>query len=324
MDAADIAVAAFAPAVVWVLWRLQSLTVDQVLRRGMYKLLRHQRVTYNIVSWFGVLLHEVSHALFLVLGGHGIRRFKVGVDSGHVVPQQMRRGPFGVITFVVAAMAPMFVAPALILTVAWWLLDPALVTVASAGPGWDEAWPVLRDMLVAFPGRLGRALVGVDLATWRGLLVFGLMVFALPSARPSYLAGKGGEKDQGDIAVVRAKVRRNAVTFVVLAALLVASYFVIVPWAPRIYWAAWQAVWATALTAILLAAAAGVGWYVVSRAGRAQFWAAWLPLAAAVAVQVLGRQGVLPDMQMWLLNVVTLGVFAVLAFGVAAAAPRRW
>lgn len=314
--------ALFAPLVVWILWRLQSLSVDKVLRRGMHKLLRYQRTTYNIVSWFGVLLHELSHAFFLLLGGHGIRKFKVGVDAGHVVPHQARRGPLGLITFVIAALAPMFVAPALILAVTWWLLDPALVAVAAAGPGWDAAWPVLRDMATRFPERLALALVGLDVTTWQGGLVFALIVLALPSARPSFVPGRGQQRDEGDIAVVRAKLRRHPVTFAAAAGVLIATY-ALVWWSPRAYWAIWQAVWATSMVAILLSLGAGLGWRGVAVAGRIRWFAAWIPWAFALAVQVAARVGPW-GMDLWLANLLSLGGFVGLAYGLSAVAGRRW
>ena len=322
MQASAFAAAAFAPLVVWVLWRIQAFSVDKGLRRGMYKLLRYQRKTYAVVSWMGVLIHELSHAGVLLVTGHGIRKFRVGVDGGHVVPRQVRRGPIGLLTFLAAAMAPMYVAPALLLGVTLLVLDAGLLDVSTAGLGWAAAWPVLRDMATDFPVRLLEVLVGLDLASWPGALVFGLIVFAMPSARPSYVAGKGGEKDEGDIAVVRSKVRRHPVTILVFFGLLYASYFALVPFFPAVYWGIWQTVWGVAMTAIVLAWLAGLGWLAVAHAGRVHWWAAWIPFAAAIAVQVLGRDPL--EWPLWVVNLASLGAFVVLAIGLAQVAGRRW
>src|SRR5688500_9253979 len=87
------AAAAVGPAAVWVLWRLQTVSVD-VLRTRLLVLTRHwdQAWLYAIVSWFGTFLHEVSHATVLVLSGHGIKEFRAGVEEGHVLPARAQIG----------------------------------------------------------------------------------------------------------------------------------------------------------------------------------------------------------------------------------------
>lgn len=318
VDASALAAAIMPLVALWVLWRLQAIAVDHALRPGMFQLLRYQRRTYKVVAWMGVLLHELSHAAFLLIGFHGIQRFKVGVDGGHIVPQQVRRGPYGTLTFLAAAMAPMFVAPAIVLAVVWLLLDTQLIQIAGAGVGWAAAWPVLRDLAVDLPVRLVRALVGIDLATWPGALVFLLAIFAMPAARPSYV--KRGRKAEGDIVVFRRTVRKHPLLVAGVVLALVAAYFVLVPRHPAWYWAGWQIAWGIALVAIVLGALAGVGWYAVAWTGRIRAWAAWLPAAAAVLVQWQGRAF---DMPMWAINLASLLAGAVLALGLLQVARRR-
>ena len=320
MDATSFLVAAFAPLTLWLLWRIQSVAIDQALRRGMYGLLRYQRRTYNVVSWVGVLLHELSHAFFLLLGGHGIKDFKVRTDGGHVTPHQVRRGPLGLLTFLVAALAPMFVAPAILFVVAWRLLDSGLVEPAHAGLGWDAAWPVLRDTATDMPVRLARLLVGLDVATGAGATVFLLAVFAMPSARPSFVPGKRGAQDEGDIAVVRRKVRRQPIPPLVVLALLYASYFLVPLW-PAAYWGAWQVAWSISLTATLLAVLLGLAWVGVAWAGRIRAWLAWVPFATGIAIQLAGRQ---TELALWIVNLATVAAFTLLSIGLWAVAPRRY
>lgn len=317
--------AAFAPFVVWALWRVQALAVDKVLRTGMFRLLRYQRRTYNVVSWFGVLLHELSHAFFLVMGGHGIRQFRVGVDAGHVTPRQARRGPLGLMTFLLAAMAPMFTAPAAILALLLLLVAPGLLDPVSAGPGLQPAVDAFtvtfRDFL---PGLL-LALVGLDLAAPAGLSVFLLAVLALPSSRPSHVKGGKGEADEGDIAVVRQKIRRQPVPFIVFVLLVYALYFALVPFAPAWYWTGFQLLWGTAAVGIVLATLGGVGWWGVAQGGRITPLLGWLPVAVALAVQVLPRVVEVPGLTgspLWM-NLASLAVFAVLTAALASTAARR-
>jgi hypothetical protein len=313
--------AAFAPAIVWVLWRLQAASVNHLLRPGLYQLLRYQRVSYAVVSWFGVLLHEIAHAVVLLLGGHGIRKFKVGVDAGHVVPKQIRRGPFGLLSFLAAALAPIYAAPGIILLLLV-LLHPGLITIQAPAAGLLPAWNALQTIARDFAEGLVLRLARLDLATPGDLAVFLLALLAMPAARPSFVKNK--EKDEGDIAVVRSKVREHPWTILVFFAILYGLYF-LVPFAPRVYWGLFQVLWAIALTGIILAAAGGILWWLLGRAGRALALVAWLAPAAGIAAQVVPRLVAVPLLDSPLaINLASFVLFAGLAFALPLAAPRRF
>ncbi len=307
----------------WILWRIQALAVDRVLREGMFKLLRWQRRTYNIVSWFGVLIHELSHAALLLIGGHGIREFNVKTDSGHVKPRHRRNGPYGRITFVLAALAPLFVAPAAILLVAVLLLDPSLLrpaTATTAAPGLDGAWQAILDLATTFPLALGRLLLGLDLATGAGATIALLAVLAIPAARPSHVKSEG--RSEGDIAVLRATIREAPLLWLLVVGILYGTYFLLVPRFPEAYWTAFRVLWATTLTATLLAIIGGIAWWAVSWTGRVQPLVAWIPLASAVAVQWAGRA--YTQWPILALNLASLAAFLGLAALLLATAKRRF
>jgi len=316
--------AAFVPFVVWVLWRVQAIAVDQVLRRGLYRLLRNLKPVYNVVSWTGVLLHETSHAVMLLLGGHGIRGFKVGIDAGHVTPSQVRKGPVGLLTFVAAALAPLYIAPGVILLLLVLLVAPGLIGYASAGPGLDSAVDVLRTMFVAFPPALLRSMFGLDLATWTGAAVFLLAVFALPAARPSHVKGRDGAKDEGDIAVARSRLRKHPLVVAAFFLAVYGLYFALVPLLPVVYWAVFQTVWAVAMTGILLAVVGGVGWWLVARTGRITPLLQAAPWLLALAAQVIPRMVGMPWSDSPLrMNAASAVLFAASTLVLATVAGRR-
>ncbi len=306
-------------ALAWLLWRVQALAVNQALRGGMYRLLRYQRTTYSVVSWFGVLVHEISHATVLLLGGHGIRRMKVGVDAGHVTPRQVRKGPLGTLTFIAAALAPMIAAPAAVTGML--LLGGTRLPGPLVVPGIRTAWDNLGQVAVQVPAALVRDLIGMDVTTGIGAALFLLAVFAMPSARPSHVKTKG-EADEGDIAVVRRLIRRRPWPVIAFAVFLYALYFAAAAWGARWYWFAWQAVWTVALVGIALAAIMGVVWYAVAWTGRIQRWIAWLPYAVAIGVQVGGRTVETPGM--WVVNLATIAAFLAFSAGLRIAAARRF
>lgn len=319
-DATWFAAAAIAPLVAWALWRIQAVVVNQILRGGMYRLLRHQRRTYNVVSWFGVLLHELSHAIVLLLGGHGIRDFSVKVDEGHVTPKQVRKGGLGTLTFIAAALAPMVAAPAVILALVLLLLDPNLLPWSNNATGLTGATEVLQVTLVEAPQRWLSVLVGLDITTIAGGVIAAMAVLALPAARPSHVKKKG-EPDEGDIAVVRRLIRRRPLPVIAFMLVVYASYFAIAAGQVAYYWIFWQTIWGVAVTGILFGLLAGLGWYAVAWTGRIQPWAAWLPYAAVVAVQYLGRQ---QHLELWWVNAASMGAFVLLAIGLRSLAGRRF
>ncbi|MCA1811398.1 MAG: hypothetical protein LC623_05245, partial [Halobacteriales archaeon] len=149
LDPTLFAAAAFAPVAIWVLWRAQTWSVE-ALRLSLLWMARARglRWLYAVVSWFGTLVHEVSHASVLLLGGHGISQFRAGVERGHVTPSRVKTRGIGMLSFLVAALAPLFVPPLLVLVALLLLVDRGLVTFPAAAPGLPQALDALKELLV--------------------------------------------------------------------------------------------------------------------------------------------------------------------------------
>lgn len=278
-----------APLTIWILWRIQAIAVDWVLRRALLRLLRHHGLSYSIVSWFGTLIHELSHATILLLTGHGIKGMRVRSESGVVSPRHERRGTIGFLSFLAAALAPIYLPPLLILMLAWWLLDRGLITtlnVADLGAAKDAGLLLVQE----YPMQLLRALGGVDVTTWQGALMAFLLLVALPSARPSFVKGSKyhGEDDQGDIAVVRRRLRRRPWPLVGFFAVLYGLIF-LTPWIGVGYWSAVALLWKTALTGILIALLGAIIWRTYAAAGGIIRPLGWIALLVPIALQVLAR-----------------------------------
>jgi hypothetical protein len=316
--------AAFAPAAVWLLWRAQTLSVE-ALRWRLVKLatVRDLKWIYAIVSWLGVVLHEVSHATVLLIGGHGIRQFRAGMESGHVLPARVRRGPFGFLSFLAAALAPLFIPPLLFL-VALFLLVPGLdFPFRAFGLGLAEAVAALRHSLVEVPLLILLNLAGLDLATWQGSLVLAIGLLAMPSGRPSHVKGSRfhGTQDEGDVAVVRQQIRRNPVLFVLFLLALYAAYWLLHLTAEG-YWYPFEALWAVALAGVALALFGAAWWSLVALGRGTKAWAWWLGPATFVVAQVALRA--LPAFDTALkVNAASIAAWAVVALLLRFALPRR-
>jgi hypothetical protein len=319
------AAAAIAPVAVWVLWRCQTLSVE-VLRWRLVKLANTPslRWLYMTVSWLGVVLHELSHATVLLLSGHGIRQFRAGAESGHVLPARMQGGAWGLFSFTAAALAPLFIPPILVLAALHFLAGAALdVFHLPAGEALAQAVDAVRHSLVDVPLRVGLALGGLDLATWQGAACLAVAILAMPSSRPSHVKGSRfhGTKDEGDVPALRARIRRNPVPFILFLLLLYAAYFAM-PYLPAAYWFPFQAVWAVALTGVALSLFGALWWGIVGLARNTKAWAWWLGPATFVACEVAFRA--VPAFASLLeVNLASLAAWAAVAVALRFAFPGR-
>lgn len=316
------AAAAIPPAIVWVLWRLQTVSVD-VLRRALLVLTRHwdQSWIYAIVSWFGTFLHEVSHATVLVLSGHGLKEFRAGVEEGHVLPGRMRGG-VGMLFFLAAALAPLYIPPLLSLLAIYLVLGVAPIPFSVGGDGITGAWQAIRPVLVDLPTDLALAIAGLDLADWRHGIVLAVVLLGAPGSRPSHVKSRFHSKgDGGDVAALRRHIRHHPLPFILFIAVVFGAYFA-AQWLPEAYWYPLEAVWAVAVAGIVLAVFGILVWGLVGLGGRTSALVAWLGPTAFVLVQVGGRALAWP-LSVMELNGVAVAAWAAVAVLLMLVLPRR-
>jgi len=313
--------AAFAPVAVWVLWRAQTASVE-LLRWRLAKLAlsRRLRWLYAIVSFLGVFLHEVSHAAVLLLSGHGVREFRAGKEQGHVLPARMRRGPLAFLSFLVAALAPLFLPPLLVLAGLWLLVDRGVLSFVAVGPGLGAAVDAIRHALVAVPQRILLDLARLDLARWPHAVLLALALVAMPSSRPSHVRSRF-HGSEGDVAVLRAELRRHPLVFAAFLALLYVAYWLVLV-VPAAYWDPFEALWAVALTGVALAILGAVWWSLVGLARDTQWWAWWLGPVAFAAGEVLLRQVPAFASDLAGLNALALAAWAAVGLAARLVAPR--
>lgn len=315
------AAAAVAPAVVWLLWRAQTVSVD-LLRRSMLVLTRHwdQSWMYAIVSWFGTFLHEVSHATVLLLSGHGLKEFRAGVEEGHVTPGRMKGG-VGMLFFLAAALAPLYIPPALALLAIFLVLHAAPVQFTVGGPGLAGVWSAVEPILVQLPLRLLRLLAGLDLADWRHLAVLAAVLLGAPGSRPSHVKSRfHSQGDGGDVAALRRHIRHHPLPFIAFILLVFAAAFA-APLYPPAYWDPLEAVWSVAVTGVTLALFGALLWGLVGLGGRTWAALAWLGPAAFAAVEILGRTALHVTLEQ--LNGLAAAAWLAVAVVLMLALPRR-
>jgi hypothetical protein len=316
------AAAAVGPALVWLLWRLQTVSVD-VLRRQLLLLTRHwdQAWLYAIVSWFGTFLHEVSHATVLVLSGHGLKEFRAGVEEGHVLPSRMRGG-VGMLFFLAAALAPLYIPPLLALLTLWLVLGVLPDPFHLGGDGVRGVWDALEPILLGLPKDLALAIAGLDLSTWREALVLAVVLLFAPGSRPSHVKTRFHSKgDGGDVAALRRHIRAHPLPFLLFLAAIYGAYW-LTRLLPEAYWYPLEAVWAVAVAGIVLALFGALFWTLPGLDGRASPLVAWMGPGSFAAVQVAGRLLDWP-VSILQLNGIAVAAWLVVALALGAVLPRR-
>ncbi|MEA3202495.1 MAG: hypothetical protein QOI63_161 [Thermoplasmata archaeon] len=307
------AAAAFAPIAVWLLWRGQTLSVESLRLSLLWMARGGLRWLYATVSWFGTLVHEMSHASVLLLSGHGIAQFRVGSERGHVTPSHVKTRGLGMLSFLVAALAPLFIPPLLVLLALLFLVNRSILVLPTPGPGLAPALDALKAVLLEFPLKLLQSLAQLNLGRWEHAAVLALVLLALPGSRPSHVRGSRFHgPGEGDVPVLRAHIRGHPVPFILFLLLLYAAYFLTLV-LPAAYWWPIGAVWALALTGIVMALVGAAWWGLVGLAGRTHLLLGWLGPAAFVAVQV-GARTLAPSPSVAAINL--LSVAAWLAVGV--------
>lgn len=319
-DAGALAAGAVAPAALWMLWRGQTASVG-ALRWAMVRMTRHAAWLYHVVSWFGTLLHELSHATVLLASGHGIKNASVRSETGHVTPRRARRDPLSFLSFLAAAIAPLWIPPALVLLAIALLVDGSVLQFHVVGLGWGETVQVLQESLWGTAAAVGTAFGSLDVTRPAHIAVLALALVAAPGSRPSHVKASRfhGGRDEGDIAVVRRRIRSQPVLFLLFLVGLWLLYFALGWWAPGAYWVPFQALWAVAVTGVLLALFGATVWSIVAWNTFLHWVVRIVPPAMAVAAYVAVRM----EWSVAAANAAALGAWAAAVGVLLLVAPRR-
>lgn len=270
----------------WIAWRIQRVAII-VLERAMAKMERKMGAVVKPMLYLATFLHESSHAVFLMIGGHGVKEFHVDAGQGHVQPKRLRRSLWGVTTFLLSAMAPFFLPPLLmvgLLTLVAGLEWPGLPPFVSLG----ALQFLFTDFTLQFLKDVARTLLAMDLSTTPGLFVAAMTFLLVPAAKPSYQKGSRilGRRAEGDLAVVSRHVRKYPWSLIVLLGLAAAwgAWFYVVP---EVAWVFYMGLIWVSLATTLLALAGAALWELLGLARETKRSVAWIAPTLGVLVQVL-------------------------------------
>ncbi len=163
------------------------------------------RISFNhprlarAMNWWGVFIHELSHAITAIATLNKVKEFKVSSSGGHVVHEMS--GKFGFFQWVAAqsiSLAPAFLPPVIAALLMHYLgyLDFTHVNFIAGDPV-SIIYALYLDMIPYIIETTGGRFVNLNYLNVGNFLLLLFLTFSFSSAKPSSISGKTG--NQGDI-----------------------------------------------------------------------------------------------------------------------------
>ena len=161
------------------------------------------RISFNhpklvrTMNWWGVFIHELSHALTAIATLNKVKEFKVTSSGGHVV-HDIRVGFFGWLGAQSISLAPAFVPPIIVALLMHYLGYIDFIRVNfNAGDPVSIINSLYLDLIPFIIRTTGWLFVNLDYTKINNLILLLFLMFSFSSAKPSSISGKSGT--QGDI-----------------------------------------------------------------------------------------------------------------------------
>jgi hypothetical protein len=158
----------------------------------------HPRLV-SAMNWWGIFIHELSHAITAIVTLNKVKEFKVTSTGGHVVHETS--GKFGFLKWLASqsiSLAPAFVPPIMVALLMHFLgyIDFTHVKFNASDPV-SIIYALYRDIIPFMIRTTGWLFVNLNYLKIENLLLLLFLMFSFSSAKPSSINGKPG--NQGDI-----------------------------------------------------------------------------------------------------------------------------
>jgi hypothetical protein len=148
----------------------------------------HPRL-YKALNWWGTFMHELSHALMVLVSLNKIKEFKVGSDGGHVTwSSTKKRGYVAWLSAQIISLAPFFIPPLLIGVplVYTEIIDLKGITVNL---GFSDSINMISmlclELIPQLTLKIGKMLAGLNLFCFWNVLLLVILMFSFSGAKPS-------------------------------------------------------------------------------------------------------------------------------------------
>ncbi|MFA4934525.1 MAG: M50 family metallopeptidase [Candidatus Methanoperedens sp.] len=178
---------------------LQSLTINIVSRR-LGNISSSHPYLFRAMNWWGVFIHELSHAITALLTLNKIKEFKVSSSGGHVVHYSTRSGFLQWLGTQLISAAPAFVPPIIVAMLLGYLhyidLQNIIFDLGSLEPIGVISGLYL-GLIPYIIKTVGLLLVNLDYSRIENIILLLILTFSFSAAKPSSIDKKSGI--QGDL-----------------------------------------------------------------------------------------------------------------------------
>ncbi|MCZ7399918.1 MAG: M50 family metallopeptidase [Candidatus Methanoperedens sp.] len=178
---------------------IQSITINIVSRHLGNISFKHPRL-FRAMNWWGVFIHELSHAITALLTLNKIKEFKVSSTGGHVTHYSSGSGFFQWLATQLISASPAFVPPLMVAILLGYLhyidlgnftFDFGSLELASVFSG------LYLGLIPYIVKTVGLLLVNLDYSRVENILLLLILTFSFSAAKPSSIDKKSGM--QGDL-----------------------------------------------------------------------------------------------------------------------------
>ena len=176
----------------------QSLFVNRAQFHIAKVYYSHPRM-FKALNWWGTFMHELSHALMVLLSLNKIKEFKVGPGGGHVIWSSTKRQGYAAwLSAQIVSLAPFFIPPLLIgiPLVYTKIIDLKGITVNF---GFSDPINMISmlclELIPQLALKIGRMLAGLNLFCFWDVLLLVILMFSFSGAKPSSIKDSHLEGD---------------------------------------------------------------------------------------------------------------------------------
>ncbi len=178
---------------------IQSLAITIVSRRLGNISFKHPRL-FRAMNWWGVFIHELSHAITAILTLNKIKEFKVSSSGGHVTHYSSGSGFFQWLASQLISASPAFVPPLIVAMLLGYLHYIDLRNITFDFGSLEPVGVISGLYLGLIPyivKTIGLLLVNLDYSRIQNIVLLLILIFSFSAAKPSSIDKKSGM--QGDL-----------------------------------------------------------------------------------------------------------------------------
>ncbi len=178
---------------------IQSLTIN-IVSRHLGNISFSHPILFRAMNWWGVFIHELSHAITALLTLNKIKEFKVSSTGGHVMHYSTRSGFFQWMGTQLISAAPAFVPPIIVAMLLGYLHYIDFRYISFDFSSLEPVGVISGLYLGLIPyivKTVGLLLVNLDYSRVENILLLLILTFSFSAAKPSSIDKKSGM--QGDL-----------------------------------------------------------------------------------------------------------------------------